>query len=120
MTLPADSPAAVALPQWAEPGEFFAFLRSWAQHGDAGRARYVPGLADHQASGPSSAGRTWNAGLSVPFTLGPGASTTVRFVMTWWFANQVRELPAVRADKAGAGRAALRPAPFHGRRGMRP
>ena len=39
--------------------------------------------------GPSSkSGRTWNAGLAVPFRLEPGASRTVTFMLAWHFPNR--------------------------------
>lgn len=36
-------------------------------------------------SAPSGPGETWNGGLAVPFDLEPGASASVRFLMTWHF-----------------------------------
>ncbi|MEO3794343.1 GH116 family glycosyl-hydrolase [Nonomuraea sp. B10E15] len=94
MVLCADSAAAGALPQWSEPEEFFAYLRGRAPAVDAARSRHVPYLADtmvsgpNPAEGPSPAGRTWNAGLAVPFRLAPGERVQIRYVMTWWFPNR--------------------------------
>lgn len=94
MVLAADHPLAPVHLRWADPEEFVAFLRGRGQGHWLDRATDVPWLADAQpgapasSSEPSAAGRTWNAGLAVPFGLAPGESATVRFLVTWHFPNR--------------------------------
>lgn len=40
------------------------------------------------ATGASGPGTTWNGGLAVPFSLAPGESTEVRFLIAWHFPNR--------------------------------
>ncbi|GHO96886.1 hypothetical protein KSF_069340 [Reticulibacter mediterranei] len=40
------------------------------------------------ATGPSAQGETWNGGLIVPFRLAPGATTTITFILSWYFPNR--------------------------------
>lgn len=63
------------LPQW---DELAAFWQGFVEDG-----RF-----DHGAVGPSTAGRTWNAALAVPFRLGAGEARTVTFILAWHFPNR--------------------------------
>ncbi|NQT83675.1 glucosylceramidase [bacterium] len=44
-------------------------------------------LSGPETAGPSPAGQTLDGALAVPFTLEPGKSRTVTFVLTWHFPN---------------------------------
>ncbi|WP_024286434.1 GH116 family glycosyl-hydrolase [Cellulomonas sp. KRMCY2] len=99
MVLAADDPNATVHLQWRDPEEFFAFLRGRAMGADVERLTMTPTVADHQVGGPTSLhrpsapGETWNAGVAVPFFLEPGATTTVRLLLTWHFANRYVDFP---------------------------
>lgn len=99
MVLAADHPLAAAHARWASPDEFLAFLGGRGQGSYLERATGVPWVEDAQPGGPlssaepSPAGRTWNAGLAVPFDLEPGSSTTVRFLIAWHFPNRYVNFP---------------------------
>jgi uncharacterized protein (DUF608 family) len=99
MVLAADDSLAPVHLGWNDPDEFLAFLRGRMMGGDQERARWVPGLPDAQVGGsvpvtrPSLPGQTWNTGLAVPFELAPGASTTIRFLIAWYFPNRYVNFP---------------------------
>jgi non-lysosomal glucosylceramidase len=38
--------------------------------------------------GPSPAGTTWNGALAVPFSIEPGETTAITFVLSWYFPNR--------------------------------
>jgi len=71
-------PAADAsyLTQWDDLAAF------WDDFASDGR------LANSADSTPSLAGRTWNGALAAPFSLAPGASRTITFVIAWHFPNR--------------------------------
>jgi non-lysosomal glucosylceramidase len=94
MVLAADDPRAAALTRWRHPDEFVTFLRSRALASGAPRLALAPGTADpqrhapHSASGASTPGSTWNAGLGVLFRLQPGEQRLIRVALTWYFPNR--------------------------------
>ena len=76
MALAALEEAASVLPQW---DDLDALWRDFASDG-----RF-----DAQGAAPPSArGRTWNAAVAVPFSLGPGETRTLTLVLTWHFPNR--------------------------------
>lgn len=93
MVLSCDGSRTSALAQWTEPAEFIDFLQSRTL-AEASRLGHAGHLADYQVSGPapthgpSPEGATWNGGLAAPFTLQPGESVDIRFVLTWHFPNR--------------------------------
>ncbi|GAA1489682.1 GH116 family glycosyl-hydrolase [Brachybacterium sacelli] len=97
--LTCDAPTATALPQWADPGEFIEYLRARPPFAERSRLEIAPHLPEDQmgtppgAHGPSPAGATWNGGLCAALHLKPGASTTVRFLLTWHFPNRYVNFP---------------------------
>ncbi|TDW17807.1 GH116 family glycosyl-hydrolase [Kribbella kalugense] len=72
LVLTTDGVGALTHAQWSRPDEFVAFLNG-------------PVTA---VSGASAPGSTWNGGLAVPFSLGPGESAQVRFLIAWHFPNR--------------------------------
>ena len=76
LALAALSPDATYLSQW---DDLRAFWEDFA----------FDGRLDNSADAtPSPAGRTWNGALAVPFTLEPGASRTITFIIAWHFPNR--------------------------------
>jgi len=80
MVLAALSPDATYLTQWDDLDAF------WSDFSD-GR------LSDAADSTPSPAGHTWNGALAVPFSLDPGQSCTVTFIIAWYFPNRIVNWP---------------------------
>jgi non-lysosomal glucosylceramidase len=76
MVLAALSPDATYLTQWDDLDAF------WADFSADGR------LGNTTDGAPSPAGHTWNGALAVPFSLDPGGSRTVTFIITWHFPNR--------------------------------
>jgi non-lysosomal glucosylceramidase len=76
LALAALSPEATYLTQWDDLGAM------WADFADDGR------LSNAADSTPSPAGRTWNGALAAPFTLAPGETRTVTFIVAWHFPNR--------------------------------
>jgi len=99
MVLAADHQLASVQRAFTDPEDFLAFLRGRNQGEYQQRATQVPWLDDAQpggsswAVGPSVAGHTWNAGVAVPFDLGVGETTTIRFLMAWHFPNRYANFP---------------------------
>ena len=71
-----DEPSTCA--RWNEAAELW---------GELSRTGRLSGPSD---SGESPAGETYNGALAVPFKLDPGASKTVKFILTWYFPNVER------------------------------
>lgn len=92
MALSSLSPGTRAYERWTDPGQFLRFLESFnaddhLKHQSMNHRRFsMNGL--YQASGPSPAGETWNGGLLVPFWLEPGETTTITFLLSWYFPNR--------------------------------
>jgi len=80
MVLATSSPDATYLTQWDDLDAF------WNDFSD-GR------LSDAAGSTPSPAGHTWNGALAVPFSLDPGQSCTVTFIIAWYFPNRIVNWP---------------------------
>jgi non-lysosomal glucosylceramidase len=76
LALAALATDATYLTQWDDLHAF------WADFADDGR------LSNSADSTPSPLGRTWNGALAVPFTLAPGQSRTVTFILAWHFPNR--------------------------------
>ncbi|MDQ3657982.1 MAG: non-lysosomal glucosylceramidase, partial [Chloroflexota bacterium] len=93
---------AFVLPQWRTADEFLTALRLLQLDAsplapiadtthrptvwhEGYRATAEPGR--YLGTTPSSPGETWNGGISVPFSLTAGDSTTVTFVLSWSFPN---------------------------------
>ncbi|MCD6289350.1 MAG: hypothetical protein J7M34_02520 [Anaerolineae bacterium] len=76
MALAALTPDATYLTQWDDLNAL------WADFSSDGR------LGNVTDSTPSPAGRTWNGALAVPFSLGPGESRSVTFIIAWYFPNR--------------------------------
>ena len=84
MVLAASSPGATYVTQWDDLEAF------WTDFSSDGRLSNVAG------STPSPAGRTWNGALAVPFSLDPGQSRTVTFIIAWYFPNRIVNWPQRR------------------------
>jgi len=76
MALAVLSPDATYLTQWDNLDAFWADFRFDGRLGDAADAT------------PSPVGRTWNGALAVPFSLDPGESRTITFIVAWHFPNR--------------------------------
>ena len=76
MLLGAFSSGATYLTQWSDLDSF------WTDFSSDGI------LQIFSDSTPSPLGQTWNAALAVPFSLPPGHSKTVTFVIAWHFPNR--------------------------------
>jgi len=83
MVLAASSPGATYVTQWDDLEAF------WNDFSD-GR------LSNAAGSMPSRAGHTWNGALAVPFSLDPGQSRTVTFIIAWYFPNRTVNWPQRR------------------------
>jgi len=79
MTLGVLEQCASALPQWDATG---ALWEDFAADG-----KFEPQVD----RGQSERGRTWNGALAVPFTLKPGESKRIVFLITWNFPNHYVE-----------------------------
>jgi non-lysosomal glucosylceramidase len=77
MVLATTEEDASLLAQWDDPQAL------WRQFSETGRT------LETRPTGSSPAGRTWNAALAVPFTLGPGEAKTVTFLLGWHFPNRL-------------------------------
>ncbi len=96
MALTALSPGARPYERWTTPAQFLRFIEGFnaSRHlVDAvplldGAAPRSPRNTPLVQAGPSADGTTWNGGLLVPFWLEPGATTTVSFVLSWYFPNR--------------------------------
>jgi uncharacterized protein (DUF608 family) len=84
MVLSARDPEATYISQWADLNAFWDDFRTDGQ------------LNNTADTTPSLPGRTWNGALAVPFTLQPGESRTIPFVLAWHFPNRY-----VNWDQAG-------------------
>lgn len=94
MVLSTDAAPTSALPAWTSPRQLLDFLGS-RQPFAPGDWTHLPGeVADPQPTGtwvkagPSAPGSTWNGALAAQFSLAPGETTTVRFVLAWHFPNR--------------------------------
>lgn len=76
MALSTPAPEASCLTQWED---ITAFWRNFSSDGRLGNI---------EDATPSQPGRTWNGALAVPFTLQPGESKTIPFVIAWHFPNR--------------------------------
>lgn len=99
--------AAAALPQFGDADTALAFadslklvnvtvLDDWSAEAAARDLAELRPVVRGPA-GPSPAGRTWAAGLAVPFGLRPGASAELQFVYAWHFPNRLADF-----DRFGA------------------
>jgi len=93
MVLAALSPDATYLTQWDDLDAF------WADFSADGR------LGNTTDGAPSPAGHTWNGALAVPFSLDPGESRTVTFIIAWHFPNRTvnwsqRRLVGIEDEKS--------------------
>ncbi len=90
MALTSLDPAAHVYEQWQTPAQFFRFLEGFNPARNLGKQsqersyRNIPRVA----AGPSAAGETWNGGLLVPFWLEPSETTSITFVLSWYFPNR--------------------------------
>ncbi|MDQ3539376.1 MAG: non-lysosomal glucosylceramidase, partial [Chloroflexota bacterium] len=99
MALSTPDRRARVLPQWRSPADFLSTLTALDLESDA--ESNIPGASGtptvwHEGSTatgrfrqptPSRPGETWNGGVSVPFSLAPGESTGITFVLSWSFPN---------------------------------
>lgn len=76
MALASRAPEVTYLTQWEDLAAFWDDFATDGRFGNTGDTT------------PSQPGRTWNGALAVPFTLGPGESRTVPFVLAWHFPNR--------------------------------
>ena len=94
MVLSALTPAALPYERWLSSADFIRFLQGnlvGRQPFDTGREllnKRHHGNVLAVGQGPSPAGMTWNGGLAVPFSLAPGETVSIRFVLAWWFPNR--------------------------------
>ncbi len=92
MVLTSLSSGTLAYERWTRPEQFLRYLAGFNpddhlkdQPTNTRRSyRNGPG----HASGASPTGETWNGGLLVPFWLAPGATTTITFILSWYFPNR--------------------------------
>ena len=78
--------------QWQTPTQFLRFLEGFnpahnirdQNQGQNRAQRNSPRVA----AGPSATGETWNGGLLAPFWLKPGETTTITFMLSWYFPNR--------------------------------
>jgi uncharacterized protein (DUF608 family) len=81
-----------AYERWTRPEHFLRFMEGANPHhqlqfqrvNQQRSNRNNPNIVD----GPSPAGETWNGGLLVPFRLAPGETTTITFILSWYFPNR--------------------------------
>lgn len=92
MTLTSIAPGTQAYERWSRPKEFLRFLEGFnpddhlKNQSTNGRRSYRNGPG--QPVGASPTGQTWNGGLLVPFWLAPSETTTITFILSWYFPNR--------------------------------
>ncbi len=92
MALTSLVPGTRAYECWTEPEHFIRFIEG------ASLDHHLQGVSTNKqrgyrngprvANGTSGPGETWNGGLLAPFWLEAGETTTVTFVMSWYFPNR--------------------------------
>ncbi|HLZ59306.1 MAG TPA: GH116 family glycosyl-hydrolase [Ktedonosporobacter sp.] len=81
-----------AFERWTDPTQFIRFIEGLntdhhlASHDYSRQRSYKNGPA--LPAGPSPTGETWNGGLLVSYWLKPGESTTISFIISWYFPNR--------------------------------
>jgi hypothetical protein len=92
MTLSSLSPGTLAYERWTKPEQFLRFLEGFHpddhlknQNTNAWRS-YRNGPSRTMGASPEN--ETWNGGLLVPFWLAPGETTTITFILSWYFPNR--------------------------------
>ncbi len=86
------TPGTKAYERWTTPAQFIRFIEGF----NPNRQLHAPDHLHPRLSknspllpiGASPAGTTWNGGLIVPFQLAPGESTTITFILSWYFPNR--------------------------------
>jgi uncharacterized protein (DUF608 family) len=91
--LACDGAGTSAALQWTDPKQFLGFLRGRspvAARSPFGLPPYpdTQWAAGSQRTAPSTTGSTWCGGVTAPFTLAPGESREIRFLLAWNFPNR--------------------------------
>jgi non-lysosomal glucosylceramidase len=81
-----------AYERWSDSAQFIRFIEGLNADDHLARHDYNRQRSNKNSpvlpTGPSPAGTTWNAGLLVPYWLEPGESTTLTFIISWYFPNR--------------------------------
>jgi non-lysosomal glucosylceramidase len=92
MVLTALNADARTFDRWSTPEQLIRFLEGFNQNARFAGRNYGQERMYRNAPvlpvGPSPAGTTWNGALAVPFSVGPGETTTITFVLAWHFPNR--------------------------------
>lgn len=76
--------------RWTRPEQFLRFIEGLSLDRQATEANCLSARRNKNVipGAPSPQGETWNGGLIVPFQLAAGETTTITFILSWYFPNR--------------------------------
>lgn len=92
MVLTSLEPGTRTHERWTTPEQFMRFIEGFNPRKHLNEQKHNrPFINKNRLAvpdGASAAGETWNGGMAVPFSLAPGETTRITFIISWYFPNR--------------------------------